>query len=348
MDHAERESPVETVIGLSESEATDVLVADDDTRDPEFVRTILDHVTEDGRVTEAAVDETVTDASMVLSTAETRVELASMALSEAEETASDVADIDTVRTRLDAFDEQVSAAEARVADVGKTMRSLSRWRSDDRDLYDLVTGLRDVTSDAQHVQRVADDAQTDLEAFERWVSTPAVRSRALAEDVDVVGQSVESLARAIDELEAKSAEASEDETGGDAGHEPADGDDGPADAAGETTDAGDEWFDATLRREVASLLVADTRAELADLREMATRASADTDGLDELAQRLDELDACLGASETRLDELARPSWTARYGDRVSAAKAALSAFDPPVPWGDVQATLDEHRTDVET
>ncbi|KAB1192999.1 halo transducer protein [Haloferax sp. MBLA0076] len=314
MDQPDSQHAPDSVVGMSKGDATDALVAADDSRDPEFVEAILGHVTDDGVVTEDAIDETVADASMVLSTAETRVELAQQALEDATATAKDVSGVDTVRSRLDTFESTVSALDAHVTDLGASIQSLSGWRNGDGDLYGLVTGLRDVTSEAQTVTRVADDTQLDLEQFERWVSSHDWRRDELDADVDALEQSLDDLACTCEELS--------------------------------TTDDGRLWFDAMLRRHVVSLLVADVRAELADLRELADRNDVDADGLDEIADRLDELDDRTTTLGDELDSLAQATWQAQFEDRLTSFREGLDEFEPPVSWGDVQSELEQRRPDV--
>ncbi|KTG30663.1 hypothetical protein [Haloferax profundi] len=315
MDQPDSQHAPDSVVGMSKDDATDALVAADDSRDPEFVEAILGHVTDDGVVTEDAIDETVSDASMVLSTAETRVELAQQALEDATETAKDVSDVDAVRSRLDTFESTVSALDAHVTDLGTTIQSLSGWRNGDGDLYDLVTGLRDVTSEAQTVTRIADDTQLDLEQFERWVSSHDWRRDELDADVDALEQSLDDLARTCEKLS--------------------------------TTDDGRLWFDAMLRRHVVSLLVADVRAELSDLHELADRDGVDADGLDEIAGRLDEFDARTTTLGDELDSFAQATWQAQFEERLTSFCERLDEFEPPVSWGDVQSELEQHRPDVE-
>ncbi|WP_396611264.1 halo transducer protein [Haloferax sp. S1W] len=316
------------IVGLSKDEATEELVAEDETRDPQYVRAVLDHVTDgDGVITRDAVDDAVTDTSMILSTAETRVELATIALSEATEAARDVADVDAVRTRLDTFEQQVSAAEERVSELGSEMQSLSHWHSDSRPVYDLVTDLRGVASDAQTVQRVADDVQFELEEFEHWLSDDDLRRCDLGSDVDALERSLDDVARTREDL---------------------DTDTDAVEASGVdaevAADAAETWYGAMLRCRVVPLLLADLRAELADLRELAARDDIDdTSGLDDIETRLDDIDAQADQHATELDALASQAWTDRYGELLADFRSALDEFEPPVSWGAVQKELDRFR-----
>ncbi|WP_148414016.1 halo transducer protein [Haloferax sp. KTX1] len=314
------------IVGLSKSEAVDRVVAADDSRDPDTVRAVLSHVTEDGAVTADGVDSAVTDTSMILSTAETRVELAAIDLDGAREAAGDDAAVGAVRSRLDVFEATVENANDRVESLGEKLRGLSDWRDDPRSVYDVVLGLREVASESQALTAHADDVQLDIEEFERWLSNRDVRVRGVNGDVAALEQSLDGLEDRVAAV--ADAEGSEDS----------------ADAAEDADDdRATEWCNAALRARVSALLVEDTRAELADLWELAPESDAETDGLDEAAAALADLDARVQRLRERLDDLARPSWTDEYGARIESFEATLAAFEPPVSWGEVQAELDDAR-----
>ncbi|POG56197.1 hypothetical protein [Haloferax marisrubri] len=316
----------ERIVGLSKSEAVDRVVAADDARDPDTVRAVLDHVTEDGTVTADGVDSAVTDTSMILSTAETRVELASIDLDDAREAAGDDAAVGAVRSRLDVFESQVANATEQVESLGEELQELSDWRDDPRSVYDIVLGLREVASESQALTAHADDIQLDIEKFERWLSNHDVRVRGLDGDVAALEQSLDGLADRVEAV--ADAEESEDD----------------ADAAeGADDERAAEWYNAALRARVSDLLVEDVRAELADLRELAPESVAENDGLGDAAANLDELDARVQRLRGRLGDLARPSWTDEYGARIESFEATLAAFEPPVSWGAVQAELEDAR-----
>ncbi|WP_424009339.1 halo transducer protein [Haloferax denitrificans] len=307
----------ERIIGLSKSDAADRVVDADESRDPDTVRAVLSHVTEDGAVTADGVDSAVTDTSMILSTAETRVELASIDLDDAREAAGDDAAVGAVRSRLDVFEATVTNASERVASLGEELQGLSDWRDDPRSVYDIVLGLREVASESQALTAHADDIQLDIEEFERWLSNHDVRVRGLDGDVAALERSLDGLADRVEAV----ADAAEDADG----------------------DRATEWCNAALRVRVSALLVEDVRAELADLRELAPESDAETDGLDDAAADLDDLDARVQRLRERLDELARPPWTDEYGARIESFEETLAAFEPPVSWGAVQAELDDAR-----
>ncbi|ADE01789.2 hypothetical protein [Haloferax volcanii] len=320
----------ERIIGLSKSDAADRVVDADESRDPDTVRAVLSHVTEDGAVTADGVDSAATDTSMILSTAETRVELASIDLDDAREAAGDDAAVGAVRSRLDVFEAKVTNATERVESLGEELQGLTDWRDDPRSVYDIVLGLREVASEAQALTAHADDIQLDVEEFERWLSNHDVRVRGLDGDLAALEQSLDGLAGRVEAV--ANAESSEDS----------------ADAAeGADDDRATEWCNAALRARVSALLVEDVRAELDDLRELAPESDAATDGLDEAAADLDEHGARVQRLRERLDGLARPSWTDEYGARIESFEETLAAFEPPVSWGEVQAELDDARVGSE-
>lgn len=320
------------IVGLPVREAADAVVSADPARDRKSVRAVLDHVTEGGVVTRDALDDAFSDASMVVSTAETRTELASTAFSEVREAVAPVSDLETVRSRLDAFESRTADVERRATDLGSDLQTLVRRRAESADLYDLLTGLRRVTADAKAVQRTADDLQTDLDAFERWAADADVRFRELDADGDALERSLDASANAVAKL------AAADENGAETLSLPA-ADVVAADAA---------WADATLRLRVVELLLADARAELADLRRWADRESDRDAAFDaraaELERRFDELDGRRETLGGRLDALGRPAWRERHGDRLSGFDAALDDFEPPVAWGEVRAVLERYRS----
>ncbi|RDI71961.1 hypothetical protein [Halopelagius longus] len=336
MSSEDGDASPDDIVGLSVREATDALVSENPARDPESVRAVLDHVTEDGVVTRDALEEAFSDASMVLGTAETRTELASMALAEARETAAPVSDLETVRARLDAFESAVTDLQRRATDLGSDLQTLVRRRDDSGSIYDLVTDLRRVTSDAKTVQRTADALQTDLEAFERWATDADARFRELDADADALERSLDASANVVEKL------ADGDESGRETLSLPTTDDAVAADAA---------WADATLRLRVVELLVADARAELADLRRWADRENDRDAAFDaraeELERRFDELDEKRETLGRRLDALGRPAWRERHGDRLSGFDAALDDFEPPVAWGDVRGVLERYRPALE-
>jgi chromosome segregation ATPase len=309
--------------GLSVERTVDDVVAADETRDPEEVRSVLADVTDGDVVTAEAFDEAVSDVSKVVSTAETRTELAGIALDDTEETAERVADVDAVARRLDEFEADWEAVSARAAALTDDLQSAIDDPDDAESLYETVAALRDVASDAQSVQSDADHLSVALEDFERWVADPSLRVDELDGDADAVARSVETLMDAVDRLESA-----------------LEGDEPPA-----GTDPALAWFDTTLRHRVTALLAADVRAELADVRTLADRQGVEAD-VDGVADRLADVEARLDRVAATLDDLERTAWREAYGDRIDAFESELDAFEPPVSWGAVQETLADYRPET--
>ncbi|RLM57067.1 halo transducer protein [Halobellus sp. Atlit-31R] len=295
------------VVGLSTDEAVEAIADADPDRDPETVRSVLDHVTDDdGAVTQGGIDETVSDTSKMLATAETRAELARMELDDARAAAAGVEDVDLVRRRLERYESTLDDVETRVRELGVELQSVSSPDDDPDDVYESVLGLRRVASNAQTVQQRADELQMDVEEFQTWLTTPDQRRSALEEDVDAVAQALENI------------EVTDD------------------------SDA-DDWVDAVLRADLVGLLVADVRAELEDHRALNEWSDAG-DWLGEIEDRLDSIESQAAETRDDLDAVANPAWRDRHGDRIDAFAETLESVDPPVPWGEIRSELDRARS----
>lgn len=315
------------LVGLPVGEAVEAVLGADGSRDPEAVRTALETVSADGVVHRGAVREALAEAAKVVSTPETRVELAAIELAEARETAETegVTDLGSVRTRIDEYEVRLDAVEERIAALGPELRDLVNRRGEPGGAYEVATGVRTLRSEANELQYVADELQQDVEAFGRWLADPEIRYDEFESEVTGVEGSVADLAETVDAVEAAT-----DETGT--------GDVEPA------SDPKRAWADATVRTAVVALLVTDLRGELADLRAWPTgERGADTERVEGLAAELDGLDDRRRDLRARLGGLARPSWTERFGEHVAAVETELGAFESPVPWGEVEATLARHR-----
>ncbi|ELZ28913.1 halo transducer protein [Halosimplex carlsbadense 2-9-1] len=322
-----------TLDGLAVDEAVERVRARDPARDPEPVRTALSFAAADGVVSREGLRESLKLTSKVLTTAETRAELATIALDDASEAAASAPDLSTVQARLDGFEAEVAAVEDRAAALGPALQSVVDDREDPAARFPVADGLRRVDERAREVQRTADEIQFDLEEFERWLDSHAVRVRELGEDVDALATSLDELSTAVDHIEAL-------ETAGDADGDIAGGRPADADEPAQT------WFDATLSHRATGLSLADLRAELGDLRTWADRAGADPveeGGLDDLAARLDDLDRCHAELGERLDAVAESEWTDRFGEAVAAVESELDDCEPPVDWGVVQSAIEDHR-----
>jgi len=289
-------------------------------------RETLAIVARDGVVRRAAVDDAVANASMVVTTAETRTELAAEKLDGAREAAAPVADLAPVTGRLDDFDARLDAVETRADGLGDAVREALDMKGDG-DLYEVARRIRRVTNAATEVQRAADDLQFEIDSFEAWLADGDRRAEALAADVDALAESVDELAAAADSLAVGEADG---ESGADT----------ESDA-----DAASRWAAATVRHRVASLLLADVRAERAALRTWAEReGAAPPSGIE---PRLEEVRTRHEAVGERLAARVDPEWTARFGDRLSALDEALDAMEPPVAWTEVEAVVEEYRPAVD-
>jgi predicted nucleic acid-binding Zn-ribbon protein len=300
-------------------EAVETVVAADASRDPDRVRTALDHVTEDGVVRAGAVEPALGHLSKVVSTPETRVELAEIALEDARETADSVSDLDTVAARLDGFEDRVETIAQQVGGLGEDLQALIESYDDPTDLYATAVGIQRLTERANALQAAADDVQLELERFESWVETESARLTDLGEDVAAAEGELDELEAAITELES-GIESVED----------------PAAVDGLAV----SWVQTSVGRRVTEVLVADLRAELSDLRAWPGGVE-DEQRLGDLDDDLDALETRLDAVARRLDDLAEPEWRERFGDQLDDLDAALDGFEPPVDWGALQATVEE-------
>jgi chaperonin cofactor prefoldin len=342
-------SDVPSLDGMAVDDAVEAVVAADESRDPEAVRRALSQVSEDGVVTESAVDDAVGHLSKVVATPETRVELVGIELDEAREDAQPVADIDLVAARFDEYETELAALEDRLEGIQASLSDIVDRADDPVSLYAVGRGCSEVTAEANALQADADDLKLELETdFQRWLTDARFRADRLGEDVDAV----EGMLEELSEVAAALDDADEDET--------------PTLPGGETVaDPAVAWFDASLRVRVATLLLADLRAERADLRAWLERESESesegdegesetgredgaggeaVDALEDAAGRLASLDERASGLEDWLDALARPAWRDRFGDRVETFEHAVADRPTPVDWAAVQATLEEHRS----
>ena len=291
---------------------TDMIEAVDEP-DPSVVRDALEPVTEGEVVTREAIETTVSDTSKLLATAETRIELAGDAYEAAAEVADPVADVPSVRRRLETFRERLSTVESFTPELRPGLSVPDDIRRRPEAVYDLAVEIRDVVATAQEAIETADDLSFDAEQFESWVDNPDRRYDVFEEDVEMVVESVADL-------------------------------DAAADAITDADDPAVQWADATMRAQVLSLLVADLRAERRDLHVVAERTGDPIrNGLgDALEPAADRLEGVKSALATR----ATPAWRDRFGADVEALEGALAPLDPPIEWGTVNRILAEHRPDV--
>lgn len=325
--------------GIPVERIVDAVATGENEWDPADVRGILDVVARDGVVTGGGIRTALGEVSVVVSTPATRGEFAGIGLADAREAAEDVADVDAVRSRLDAFGARLGAVVSRVDELDERLRTLVDRTgdcdpaADPVEAFEVAREIRDLETAANGVQRGADELAMDLEAFVRWVADPAVRADDLEGDLDALALALDELAAGVDDLTASAdAVADRDES---------DGDDGTAD---EVPDAV-RWFDLALRHRVLALLAADLRAELDDCRTLAARNDDSGDRLSAVETRLDDLRERRRSLGERLDGVGRPAWRERFDGRLHDFETALDAYDPPVEWAAVGETLEAHRPD---
>lgn len=331
MTEEDRERPLtsDPIAGRPLDEAVERVVAREEGSDPEAVRDALSAVAEDGVVTPAAVDDALGELSKVVSTPETRAEFAATELSNAREAAEHVADLATVRSRLDGLESRLEAVESWVDELGPELQAVLDTAAESDDLYRVAAEISELTAAANAAQRAADEVYVDAQELQEWLTIWEVRADELDEDVDELADTLERLGAVTADL----AEAA--------------GETGTTDTV-EGTDAAVAWVDTTLRHRVVGLLFDDLRADVEAFRAWNDRIGIDGGGrLDAVDGRLDDLRDRWRATGDRLDDLARPAWRDRFDDRLSAFDAALESFEPPVDWETVQTTLDEHRPAVD-
>ncbi|WP_439027817.1 halo transducer protein [Haloarchaeobius sp. DT45] len=310
------ESVTADLAGKPVDEAVTAVVEQDSSRDRDEVRRTLETVAEDGVVTRDAVDDALGQVSKVVATPETRVELAARDLAAARETASHVTDLDSVQARLDGFEARLSAVEERTAELGPELQAAVGQQGDQGDIYEIASEVRRITAAANDAQQAADDLKLDIEDFEKWVGSQPVRYRKLDEEVEVAGEQLADLATSLDR----------DWTDDDAG----------------------VWVDATFQHQVLGLVVADLRQAFDDIETWADREDLDRDerapGIEAELDDLDDRHTTIGE---RLDDVSRARWRERFEDPLDSLESTFEQFEPPVPWGEVERVLSEHRSLVE-
>ena len=284
--------------------------------DPERVETVLDPVTDDGAVTRDAVDTAVSDTSKLLATAETRIELAGDAYDDAAAAAERVDDVPAVRTRLDALAERRKSVESRIPELRPDLSTPADIHRRPAAVYNLAALIQETVEAAEDAVQTAEDLSLDAEQFESWLAHPERRYDEFEEDIELVTDTADEVAAVIDELPEV-----------------------PDDPAA-------EWAAATMQARVLFLLAEDLRAELADLRVLADRTDAPF--RPELADRLDRAGERVIGVESALDACAEAAWRDRFGGDIAAFETAVDAFNPPVEWGTVERTLEDHQPDVST
>ena len=287
-------------------------VADRTGEDPESVRTWLNPFTDDGSVTPEAVEATVTDVSQILATAETRVDLATRTVEDASDAVADVPDLEIVRVRQNAFEERLADLRSDVEGLGEELSGAANDLDSPVDIYEAAVDLHEVTTDAQRIVRVAHDLETELEAFEAWLNSATRRHDAFVDDVEAAEESATGVAETVESVRA--ADDPEPE----------------------------RWFEAIVQNRVLEVVVADLRAEAADL-----RAWADDEGHSFPADAEKRIGGVADRVAANADALAEgPSLDGRLGERLDTLEAELSAVEPPVAWARVDETVAEARRGI--
>ena len=311
-----QESDASELVGYSTAAAADRVVADGN-RDPEAVRKALSEISEEGTVTQEAIDDALADLSKVVATPETRVEVARTALADAREAAAALRDTETVRSRLDGFEAEISALEERVDALGSRLTSLVERAQDPDDRYAIGSAIREIRSGAVDAQRDADALAAEIETFERQLRDPDRWADELRDDSDAIEEAIREPLAVATELS--------DGGGGGSESEPA-----------------LVWADATLRNRMQKLYIEDVRAETDAVGEVALDRGID-DPCDGFGARLDELEALRAEVGRRLDDISESAWNRAHSGTIASFARTLEGFETPVDWSEVRACLESHR-----
>ena len=160
----------------------DVIEAVDEP-DPSVVRDALEPVTDGETVTRDAVEVAVSDTSKLLTTAATRIELAGDAYADAAEAASAIADVPSVRGRLDAFRGRLSTVESFVPELRPGFSVPDDVHRRPGVVYRIAVEIRDVVATAQDAIETADDLSklSDATTAEHLSDLSATLSREVQE-----------------------------------------------------------------------------------------------------------------------------------------------------------------------
>ena len=289
-------------------------IADQTDEDPKSIRTFLDPFVDDRAITADAIEATITDVSQILATAETRVDLATRTRAEVRESVAAAPDLSIIRTRDSAFGERLADLQADVDDLGSDLTAVRSDMNSPADVYRAGVGLHEVTTDAQRIVRVAHDLETELEAFDAWLSSANRRHEALVDELEAAESSASSVAETVTALQSADSPDSE------------------------------RWFDATVQTHVLDVVIADLHAEAAGLREWAARE--ETSFPDDVEPRIKSLRDETAASGAALAD--RPDWDSLFDERVETLEAALEDLEPPIAWAQVNEHVAEARAAIDT
>jgi len=319
----------EEMDGLPAEEAAERIASRDPSLEPAEVEERLAYVTADGVVCREGIEAGLEEVSGVIEAAGTRIDRAREEFGAAVELAEPASDLPVVAARLEEFEERLLALKEEVDRLEPELNELfNEWLEEPDDVYAMADGLHQHAARGRRMEHLIDELIRDLEGFREWVGDAGVRFDELAHDVGGVEESLAAIEEALADL-------------GGSGESPAE------------TDGESEpeppfvWVDATLRHRLVGLLVEDLETELGGLRAWADRdETVDLDRADDLAERIEGVRERWDALGERIGAAARPDWRERFDDRLAAFESDLDAVDPPVDWGEVQATLEEHRAAI--
>lgn len=308
------------LVGLSIETATERVVERENC-DRETAHEILATVSDDGTVTLEALDATLADISKVVATPETRVEVARGALSDARDAAEPVATTDAVRSRLNAFESQLSMLDDRVDTLGSRLSSLVERAQNPADIFALARAIQEVRSRATEAQRDADSLTVEIGEFERNLRNPNEWAEELREDVDAAETSIRELLAVANNLSDTDTEA---------------------DIECETPRA---WADATLQQRMQPLVLADIRTELDALQQMKAVEGTDT-VCEDIESRLTELESLCADIKHILVAVSEPAWEQAYGEAIESFTQTVEERKVPINWAQVQERLQRHRSRI--
>lgn len=318
MNQGRGEDGESAIAGRPIEDAADLVVERGNAENREAVRRVLEEVTEDGIVSWDGAREAFANVSKVVATPETRLELAARELTIARDAAEPVEDLPIVRTRLERYEARFDQVESRIGDLSEELRRLLDREEKSGALFEVAQGIRQLKVEANNCQRMADELQVDLQNFQRWLDDPTYRYRELEADIDALEDSLDELAATANAV------ANERDDGNPEGQD----------------EPHAKWFDAVVQTRVLRLVFEDLRWELAELQNWAERVGSDGDSGDEIASRIEDLEAQLVSNEDRLDDLSRPTWQERMGEDLEAIESDLRGFEPPIEWTAVEAVLE--------
>jgi len=284
--------------------------------DEDTVAATLRTVSEDGVVSQDAVEDAIADASMYVSTAEGRAEYAAVEFEDTAEAVADLADVDIVRSRLDAFESEAAAIQSDVETLGERLRATLAQSGDPGAVYEVAREVAELKRSADELQGRADHLIAELDEFERSVTDPKRGVQELGTDRTALAEFLDDLDATIGALEA-------------------------GEVADAETDAGRVWFEATARHRTNGLVFDDVRSELDSISTLADRQGVDIeDRVTEVERRLTTTRDRWEEAKARLDDVAREEWRSRYDEQLSEIERMVADREPPIDWGAVEAALD--------